>query len=104
MLAACARTRRRRHLTPRSSLLPPRGSNFRTVPLLSRIVGRTCHFSDGSSADVDAIILCTGYQHHFPFLDPSLRLSTANRLWIDTLHGALPKAHPLCDAWRRAPL
>lgn len=28
----------------------------------------------------------TRYKHHFPFLDPSLRLKTANRLWCDSLH------------------
>ena len=31
--------------------------------------------------DVDAIILCTGYKHHFPFLPDELRLKTSNRLW-----------------------
>jgi len=30
---------------------------------------------------VDAIIICTGYQHHFPFLPDELRLKTNNRLW-----------------------
>lgn len=60
--------------------------NFSTVPLLERIAGRTCHFKDGSKKEIDAIILCTGYKHHFPFLEPSLRLQTANVLWIDSLH------------------
>lgn len=60
--------------------------NFSTVPLLESIAGRTCHFKDGSTKEIDAIILCTGYQHHFPFLEPSLRLKTANVLWIDSLH------------------
>ena len=38
------------------------------VPLLERLDGNVAHFSDGSSKVVDAIILCTGYQHSFPFL------------------------------------
>jgi trimethylamine monooxygenase len=29
---------------------------------------------------IDAIILCTGYLHHFPFMEESLRLRTENRL------------------------
>uniref|UniRef100_A0A7S3WWK2 Flavin-containing monooxygenase n=2 Tax=Emiliania huxleyi TaxID=2903 RepID=A0A7S3WWK2_EMIHU len=61
-------------------------ANFRTVPLLERVDGRTCHFKDGSTAEVDAIIMCTGYQHSFPFMAPDLRLRTANRLWCNSLH------------------
>ncbi|MCC4241106.1 NAD(P)-binding domain-containing protein [Thalassospira povalilytica] len=55
--------------------------NWAEVPLLTRVEGNTAYFKDGSSRDVDAIILCTGYQHHFPFLTDDLRLKTANRLW-----------------------
>lgn len=54
--------------------------NWKEVPKLDRIEGRTAHFIDGTSKDVDAIILCTGYKHHFPFLSDDLRLKTANRL------------------------
>jgi len=50
-------------------------------PLFTRIDGSTVHFDDGSSKVVDAIILCTGYLHHFPFLTDDLRLETGNRLW-----------------------
>ena len=39
------------------------------------------HFADGTSKHIDAIILCTGYKHHFPFLAEELRLKTDNRLW-----------------------
>ena len=34
-------------------------------PLLTKLEGKTAHFKDGSSQEVDAIILCTGYQHIF---------------------------------------
>ncbi|WP_285675160.1 NAD(P)-binding domain-containing protein, partial [Paralimibaculum aggregatum] len=56
--------------------------NWTEVPLLERVEpnSRTVHFRDGSSREVDAIILCTGYLHHFPFLPDDLRLRTANRL------------------------
>jgi len=50
-------------------------------PLLLRVEGNTAHFADGSSKDVDAIVLCTGYQHHFPFLADELTLRTRNRLY-----------------------
>ena len=54
--------------------------NWKEVPLLQKVVGNTCTFKDGSTADVDAIILCTGYLHYFPFMAAELRLRTANRL------------------------
>jgi trimethylamine monooxygenase len=69
--------------------------NFTTVPLLEKITpgSKTCHFKDGSTAEIDAIILCTGYKHHFPFVDPSLRLSTGNRLVCDDLHEGVVWPH-----------
>ena len=71
--------------------------NFRTVPLLKKVEGRTCTFIDDTTADVDAIIMCTGYKHHFPFMHPSLRLTTANVLWISSLHEGVvwPDNHKL---------
>ena len=54
--------------------------NWQEVPALVKVEGRTAHFKDGTSKDVDAIILCTGYKHHFNFLPDDLRLKTANRL------------------------
>jgi len=54
--------------------------NWHEVPKLDCVEGRTAHFINGTSKDVDAIILCTGYKHHFPFLPDDLRLKTANRL------------------------
>lgn len=49
-------------------------------PLLTGLSGNTATFKDGTSTDVDAILLCTGYQHSFPFLDDDLKLRTHNRL------------------------
>lgn len=50
------------------------------------MVDKTVHFADGSSREVDAIILCTGYQHHFPFLPDELALKTENRLYPASLY------------------
>ncbi len=60
--------------------------SFKEVPLLTKVVGKTAYFKDGSSQDVDAIILCTGYQHHFPFLPDELTLNTHNRLYPEGLY------------------
>lgn len=63
--------------------------NFTTVPLLEKVEGNICTFKDGSSKKIDAIILCTGYQHAFPFLPDTLRLQTSNRLWPDQLYNGI---------------
>lgn len=56
-------------------------SNWFQVPLLSHVHNNMAYFKDGTCKKVDAIIFCTGYLHHFPFLSDDLRLKTNNRLW-----------------------
>ena len=64
-------------------------------PLLLGFDGRTARFSDGTSKDIDALILCTGYLHHFPFLPDELRLKTSNRLYPPSLYkGVAFEANP----------
>lgn len=60
--------------------------NWKEVPALDRVDGKTAYFIDGTSKEVDAIILCTGYKHFFPFMEDSLRLRTANRLASNDLY------------------
>ena len=60
--------------------------SWEEMPILTHVVGGTVYFEGGGSKDVDAIILCTGYQHHFPFLPDDLRLRTNNRLWAPGLY------------------
>ena len=67
--------------------------NWKEVPALVKVEGRTAHFKDGTSQDVDAIILCTGYRHHFPFLPDDLRLKTANRLAAADLYKGVVWTH-----------
>ena len=49
--------------------------------LLTSVNKKTVTFKDGTKKDFDAIILCTGYLHSFPFLPQELRLVTTNRLF-----------------------
>jgi trimethylamine monooxygenase len=56
------------------------------LPLLDRLNGSTAHFIDGQRRDFDALIFCTGYRHHFPFLADDLRLATTNRLYPPFLY------------------
>lgn len=59
--------------------------NWQEVPLLQKVEGKTCTFKDGTTKDVDAIILCTGYLHHYPYLPDPLRIVSDNRLWVSNL-------------------
>jgi trimethylamine monooxygenase len=69
--------------------------SFTEVPLLTKVVNKTAHFKDGTTQEIDAIILCTGYLHHFPFLPDELRLVTTNRLWpLDIFKGVVWEKNP----------
>ena len=57
----------------------PKG--MKEVHYLDRLEGSKAIFKDGHEQNADAIILCSGYLHHFPFLDDSLKLKTGNRLY-----------------------
>ncbi len=57
----------------------PKG--MREVPLVKRFDGDKAHFADGTSGKFDAVVLCTGYQHKYPFLPKELRLESNNRLY-----------------------
>ncbi len=63
--------------------------NWQEVPLLQKVKGNTATFKDGCSRDVDSIILCTGYLHHFPFMAEELRLKTNNRLYPVNLYNGV---------------
>ncbi|MFT5548997.1 MAG: trimethylamine monooxygenase [Candidatus Azotimanducaceae bacterium] len=67
--------------------------NWEELPLLVKVEGNTATFKDGSKRDVDTIILCTGYNHHFPFIDEELRLKTNNRLYPVNLYNGVVWEH-----------
>lgn len=56
------------------------------LQLLTRVEGRMAHFRDGQTREIDAVVLCTGYKHHYPFLTDELRLKTHNRLYPPNLY------------------
>src|SRR5699024_5532168 len=62
----------------------PKG--IKEVPLISRFDGDVAHFVDGSSQRFDAVVMCTGYLFHFPFLPDELRLQTHNCLYPKNLY------------------
>lgn len=69
--------------------------NISEVPCLDHVDGRTAHFVDGTSREVDAIVMCTGYQHNFKFIADDLRLRTSNVLCTPDLYkGVFWTANP----------
>lgn len=56
------------------------------IPLLDHFDGSTAYFNDGSSRTFDAVVLCTGYLHHYPFLPSDLALASPNNVYPDTLY------------------
>ncbi len=70
-------------------------ANWEEKPLLERVEGHSAWFADGSHKHIDAVILCTGYKHHFPFLAEELCLKTDNRLWpLNLYKGVFWEANP----------
>ena len=67
--------------------------NWQEVPALVKVEKNTATFKDGTTKVVQAIILCTGYQHHFPFMPDDLRLQTANRLASADLYKGVAFVH-----------
>ena len=59
---------------------------MKEVFYLDRLEGKKAIFKDGTEQDADVIILCTGYLHHFPFLEENLKLKTRNRLYPPKLY------------------
>lgn len=49
-------------------------------PAVVRLSSKCVHFSDGSDVELDAIVMCTGYNVRFPFFDPDFVSAPDNRL------------------------
>ena len=62
----------------------PKG--VKEVHYLDKLIGNKAIFKDGHEQEADAIILCSGYLHHFPFLTEDLKLKTRNRLYPPKLY------------------
>jgi len=63
-------------------------------PLIKKIEKSKVTFSDDYVGEFDAIIYCTGYQYHFPFLAPDLRIGGANTLYPPLYKGIVLPSNP----------
>ena len=59
---------------------------MKEVHYLDKLEGNKATFKDGHSQNIDVLILCSGYLHHFPFLEENLKLKTTNRLYPPKLY------------------
>lgn len=59
---------------------------FEERPCVERFEGHTVHFADGTAKHIDAVILCTGYLHKYPFLPDELALASPNNVYPDGLY------------------
>ena len=74
----------------RSPLMPFKWpESFKKFPLLAKVNGSNCVFTDDSSAEFDAIVLCTGYKYNFPFMPESMRLKSDNLFYPPNLYRGL---------------
>ena len=55
-------------------------------PLVVKLSGNTAYFKDGTSADVDVLVLATGYRLEFPFLSEDLRLKSSMLFYPENLY------------------
>ncbi len=68
---------------------------IKEVPMVSHFEDDVAHFVDGTSKRFDAVIMCTGYLFHFPFMPDELRLQTHNCLYPENLYkGIFWQANP----------
>lgn len=58
---------------------------FETHKLPTNIEGKTVFFPDGQ-VDVDVIVMCTGFNLHYPFMDEKIRLVSKNQIVPDMLY------------------
>ena len=69
------------HPTVSADLLDRIGHGRITVkPNIERIDGSAVHFVDGTSAQIDTIVWCTGYRITFPFLDDAVMGTAGNHV------------------------
>lgn len=58
-------------------------------PLVQSFDGKVATFLDGTSAEVDVVIMCTGYLHSYPFIRDDLRLKCKNTFYPPNLYKGL---------------
>lgn len=61
-------------------------TGFSEVPLLTKMDENIAHFKDGTTKEIDAVILCTGFKFNFPFLHDNVRLISNESIYPENLY------------------
>ncbi|MEO7317284.1 MAG: NAD(P)/FAD-dependent oxidoreductase [Ginsengibacter sp.] len=61
-------------------------AGIKEKPLVTHFEGDVAFYKDGTKESFDAVIMCTGYQHKFPYLPDNLRLKTNNNLYPNHIY------------------
>lgn len=56
------------------------------LPLVERFEGNTVHFVNGEVREFDAVVMCTGYIHKYPFLPSNLAIDSPNNVYPKGLY------------------
>ena len=76
---------------PVASTLPP---NVSQVPKMHRVTSEGIEAIDGSVLSVDSILLCTGYEHSFPFLSSKCGITLKDGRICKLYKHTFNTAHP----------
>ena len=55
-------------------------------PLVESFTETSVKFTDGTSAEIDAVVFCTGYKLHHPYLPDDLRINPEMSMYPDNLY------------------
>ncbi|GAA4119062.1 NAD(P)-binding domain-containing protein [Enteractinococcus coprophilus] len=56
------------------------------LPLVERFEGNKVHFVNGQVREFDAVVMCTGYIHNYPFLPSDLAIDSPNNVYPSGLY------------------
>ena len=56
------------------------------LPLVERFEGNKVHFVNGQVREFDAVVMCTGYIHNYPFLPSDLAIDSPNNVYPTGLY------------------
>jgi dimethylaniline monooxygenase (N-oxide forming) len=65
-------------------------------PNIERLEGRNVHFNDGTGAEIDTIVWCTGYRITFPFLENDMMEVKGNR--VPLYRRVVPRRRRACTS------
>lgn len=60
--------------------------NIERRSIVSKVEGNTVYFEREDPVEADAIIVCTGYRHYYPYLEEDLRLNSRDLLYPANLY------------------